>query len=142
MMSSIENATVEALMNAFHKISQQEGNLKKIVFGKAPSTKVYQMQEQCEMVMKLHIKSAGGYANVLCFALVSHALDARHLAAALAGMDRLPNFKAFFQGCLEDEQARELIKIRLQQVVYLILMLKNELKISDHDLSAYLKSQI
>lgn len=134
----ITNASIKALENTIKDLANNPIELRDMVVGVAGgwTTSIAAMQGQCEGVMKLldaaYVRNHGGYPNVLNFAMVSHALDARHLIAALGSKDHeMRAFKRFYEFCCQDLKAREQIRTRLQQCVFVIYSLRAQLGTSE-----------
>lgn len=83
---AISHASVADLIKAFNLFIDNDAKAKKLI-DTGSTTKPYQMASQCFAVMlgykELLDIEKGDHSKVLGYGLVSHALDARHLAAAL-----------------------------------------------------------
>jgi len=127
------------LLDEVSKLIKDEKSAGALVAGGAgASTELGRMYSQCYEVMDgfsdLLKKHKGDYSAALGYGLVSHALDARHLAAAIYGLksgiifeERLnkgrENFRNFIEAVktnkLTPPEANVLMNMRLQQILKL-----------------------
>lgn len=152
VMREISEASIEQLIGVFHELINDDKRIDIITNGVAGgSTKPTAMFYQCLSVMnpfKTLLKGCEyDYSRVLGFGLVSHALDARHIAAALYYLNKnekvneqyADGLKAINK-LLEDarsgnlpKRAEKLIRIRLQQVIIIIINKRKIIGIDDKD---------
>lgn len=84
-----------------------------------------------------------GCEVILQYPLVSHALDAKHLLAALSAQKgELAQFERFFEACLKNSKANEQIRIRLQQAAYLIWQKYTKLDLTPQEIFAGLEKSL
>jgi hypothetical protein len=142
----ISKASISDLLKIIPMLIKDREIAENLVRGVAGhSTDLGSMNTQCLEVMteyrKLLAYHKGDHAAVLGYGLVSHALDARHLAAASyflnSGepidqqlMESQETLRELLQSAESlDPEARDLIKIRLQQIIQLIVENRKKLNI-------------
>jgi hypothetical protein len=162
----INNASLSDLLNAFTQLVNDDTKIRGITLGVAgPSTEPNRMAGQCYEVMSTYSQllelNKGDHAAVLGYGLVSHALDARHLAAALYVSanpassyvkqiqdrygDKLEEGKQALMQLIDDakngkldEEASNLLKVRLQQIMTIVASSTDKLGITPQDVSSAL----
>ena len=148
--SILDHATVSSLVGAIGTLLD-EARARRLVHGVAgASTELNRMRGQCLEVMTgvpaLLTAHDGDYAAVLGHGLVSHALDAKHLVAAIVGALKLGRhtyrrvtdsqgahvLAGFLDGAADrsiGSLASDLMRARLRQSVRLILEYRRDLGI-------------
>ncbi len=151
-IKAIEKADTDTLITFIKMVLEKNPNnptelvLSRVPQGVNPSTDISLMQTQCEGVMKFltdEYIAIRGCEVILQYPLVSHALDAKHLLAALSAQKgELAQFERFFEACLKNSKANEQIRIRLQQAAYLIWQKYTKLDLTPQEIFAGLEKSL
>lgn len=147
--TGINNASISDLLRAFRELINTDKAINTLTFGAAGnSTLAPSMARQCFEVMmsypQLLERHKSDLSSVFGYGLVSHALDARHLAAAIyminsnssssyTLVEELEPAKEFVSQLLQDaesgrldSESTNLLKIRLQQLLMLVVLKRDE----------------
>lgn len=121
----ISNSTISQLLQAFHFIIDTSEKAFQLTKGNSETANLLSLGMQTNEIMKYYDKVLQFHDNQdeLCFGygIISHALDPRHLAAALHYDSKFIKDLMDRMQVNESSQAANYIKIRLQQVIELII---------------------
>lgn len=152
----LQNASLFELMQVISKLLNKE-NIQSFTAGNAgSSTLPWNLNEQCLEILSeyenLLTHHHEDHVAVLGYGIVSHALDARHLAAALYYLnnsDQNANSQSHFQNFITKVQSKEmqphaafLIKIRLQQILFTLFEMRNKMILSEKSILAVFQEVI